>query len=223
MIISLAILSAVYAVHHVAFAGEDPLTTSSSALSNLTTGNKKFVLGRVTRPNSNLKRVEETAKGQKPFACVLACSDSRVSPEILFDQGLGDLFVVRVAGNVADTDEIGSIEYAVGHLHAPILVVMGHTKCGAVTAVAEGAELPTNIKRLVDNIEPAVERSRKTGLVKAELVAHAVRENVAQSISDVLRRSEEVRHLVGSGKLKIYGVVYDIETGKMDWLDSTGH
>lgn len=199
-------------------ASDNATGTSAAAKSNLDIGNKRFTLARTTKPHQSLARVKETAEGQKPFACVLTCSDSRVSPEILFDQGLGDIFVVRVAGNVADTDEIGSVEYAVGHLHTPILVVMGHSHCGAVKAVASGAKLPPTIKRLTDNIEPAVARCRAEGHTGDELVEHAVRENVTQSISDILQRSEEVRHLVASGKLKIHGAVYDLASGKVEWL-----
>lgn len=208
---------------HAAYGNDNDKETGgvshAVAKSSLDTGNKRFTLQRTTKPHQNLARVKETATEQKPFACVLTCSDSRVSPEILFDQGIGDLFVVRVAGNVSDTDEIGSIEYAVGHLHTPILVVMGHSHCGAVKAVASGAVLPPTIKRLTDNIEPAVARCKAEGFKGEELVEHSVRENVVQSINDVLHRSDEVRKLVGSGKLKVYGAVYHLDSGLVEWLD----
>ena len=187
----------------------------------LADGNARFVAASPQHPHSGIDRVVDTgANGQKPIATILGCSDSRVPPERIFDQGVGDLFVIRVAGNVADGDEIGSAEYGVGHLHTPLLVVLGHTKCGAVTAVASQAEVHGSIPGLVDNIVPAVERARKrhAGVAAGELVSFAIVENVFQSIHDTLKKSAEIRGLVQTGKLAIVGAVYDIDTGRVSWL-----
>ncbi|MEI6128068.1 MAG: carbonic anhydrase, partial [Pseudomonadota bacterium] len=139
-----------------------------------------------------------------------------------FDQGIGDVFVIRVAGNVADTDEIGTIEYGVGHLKTPLLIVLGHSKCGAVTAVATGAEVHGSIPKLVDNIIPAVKKAKeKAPDAKGDmLVKEAITMNVWQAIEDTFKGSEEVRHLVNSGNLKVVGALYDIETGKVTWMGS---
>lgn len=198
--------------------------SNSALMSELNKGNSRFADGKNAFPHTGSIRRKETAKGQEPFATVLTCADSRVSPEFIFDQGIGDLFSIRVAGAVADTDEIGTIEYGVGHLKTPILIVMGHTKCGAVKAVCEGAEVSQNIRWLVDNIVPAVQRAKHEHpkLQGDSLVDAAVEQNVAQSIQDILQRSKEVRERVAEGELTIYGAVYDIESGKVRWLGQKG-
>lgn len=204
--------------------GAGPTGTALSpdqALQNLRVGNARFYTGANTAPNLTPERIRETSEqGQFPFATVLSCADSRVPVEHLFDAGVGDLFVVRVAGNVADTDEIGTIEYGVGHLHTPLLVVMGHTGCGAVTAVVEGAEVHGAIPMLVDNIRPAAEwvKTNRPELSGKELVDAAIEANVWQAIDDTLTRSEAVRSLVKLGKLKIVGAVYDLATGKVRFM-----
>ncbi|MCA9730151.1 MAG: carbonic anhydrase, partial [Candidatus Eisenbacteria bacterium] len=135
--------------------------TPDQALEALKAGNDRFVTGTSLFPHLDRKRRYETAKGQTPFVTVIGCSDSRVPIEALFDQGIGDVFVIRVAGNVCDTDEIGSIEYGVDHLGTPLMVVLGHESCGAVTAVVKDAEIHGSIPKLVDNIGPAVATARK--------------------------------------------------------------
>lgn len=203
------------------FAGED--VGPAEAIKRLTEGNQRFAAGSATNPRCDQARRSETAEhGQHPFATVLSCSDSRVSPELLFDQGIGDLFAVRVAGNVADTDEIGTIEYGVGHLHTPLLVVMGHSSCGAVAAAAGGAELEGSLPELVDNIEPAIRETRKANPAARSnlLFARAVEANVFQSIQDILERSGELRELAKEGKVKIVGAVYDLGSGNVRWLGS---
>lgn len=199
-------------------AGEVP--DADQALKELQKGNARFAKGKMLQLRRDQIRLEETAKGQHPFVTVLTCSDSRLPPEIVFDQGLGDVFTVRVAGNVADVDEIGTIEYGVGHLHTPLCVVLGHTACGAVTAVVKGAEVHGNIPALVDNIVPAVENARHQHpeLSEDQLIPAAIEANVFQSISDLLTHSEEVRDLVKEGKLRVLGAVYDLQTGKVRWL-----
>ncbi|MBI4666066.1 MAG: carbonic anhydrase [Nitrospinae bacterium] len=200
--------------------GEAASTMSpDSALKTLKDGNARFVAGKSEHPRADSKRRKETVEGgQHPFAVVLACSDSREAVELIFDQGIGDLFVVRVAGNVSDTDEIGSIEYGAGHLNAPLLVVLGHTKCGAVTAVVKEEKVHGSIPELVDNIVPAVARARAKKIVGDVLIHEAIKMNVFQSIEDLFKRSGETRELVRSGKLKVVGAVYDLEKGTVDWL-----
>ncbi|CAN5658640.1 hypothetical protein BH09PLA1_BH09PLA1_21070 [soil metagenome] len=195
--------------------------TPDAALSRLIAGNQRFVSETPEHARAKqARRCDTVANGQHPFATVLACADSRVPVELLFDQGIGDLFVIRVAGNVSDTDEIGTIEYGVGHLHSPLVVVMGHTKCGAVTAVVDGAKLPKNIASLVDNIIPAAEKTKAehADLRGEPLVSAAVENNVFQSMADLFRGSEEVRHLASTGKAQVVGAVYDLHSGSVRWL-----
>jgi len=191
--------------------------TSADALQALQEGNSRYVAGSPAHPNQDAARRAAVAAGQDPFVTVLACADSRVPVEVLFDQGIGDVFVVRVAGNVSDTDEVGTIEYGVGHLNTPLLVVLGHTGCGAVKAVLDGAEVHGSIPALVDNIVPAVERARVTA-PGAALFAQAVKLNVWQSIDDLFLQSAEVRELVRHGKLRVVGAVYDLASGSVEWL-----
>lgn len=194
--------------------------TPDQALENLKSGNARFAEGKRTYPHQDAARIQEVVKGQHPYATIISCSDSRVPVEFLFDAGVGDLFIIRVAGNVCDTDEIGSIEYGTGHLGTPVLVVLGHTACGAVTAVVKKAEVGGSIPKLVDNIIPAVEKAKKEhpNLKDDALIAEAITANVWQGIEDLFRRSEEVRHLAKEGKLKVVGATYHLDTGKVEWL-----
>jgi len=210
---------AVVSIAACIFAG-GRVDNSSAAIAQLSKGNQRFTTGKNEFPRIDAARRQEAAKGQTPFATVLTCSDSRVPPEFIFDQGIGDLFVVRVAGNVADTDEIATIEYGVGHLHTSVLIVLGHTKCGAVKAVVDGAKVNQNLKWLVDNIVPAYEHAKSTHehATKDELVQATVEANVSQSIQDILKRSSEVREALAAGHLTIHGGVYDLETGKVSWI-----
>jgi carbonic anhydrase len=200
-----------------------PGMSPDEALQMLKDGNSRYVGGAPKHPNSGQERRDLTvSKGQHPFATVLSCSDSRVPVEVLFDAGIGDVFVIRVAGNVADVDEIGSIEYGVDHLGTPVLVVLGHTKCGAVTAVAQNAHVHGSIPQLVDNIAPAVEKAKakQADLTGDALIEAAIKENVWQSVEDLLKSSEATRNKVKSGSLKIVGAIYDLSSGKIDWLGS---
>jgi carbonic anhydrase len=203
-------------------AGAEPAITADEAVAKLKEGNSRFVGGMRTFAHLDSQRLKEIVAGQTPFVTLLSCSDSRVAPEHLFDAGLGDLFVIRVAGNVADIDEIGTAEYGVGHLHTPLLVVLGHSSCGAVTAVCSGAKLSGSIPKLVDNIIPAVETVKKEhpDLKDKELIGEAIKMNVWQSISDLFTHSEEIRELVHEGKLKVIGALYKLEDGSVEWLGS---
>ncbi len=141
-------------------------------------------------------------------------------PEVLFDDGIGDIFTIRVAGNVVDTDEMGSAEYGVDHLGTSLMVVMGHTKCGAVTAVATHATVHGHIPALVEHINEAVEATRKQypSATDVDLIPEATRANVFQSIATLLKESDSVRERVENGKAQLVGAIYDVESGNVEWL-----
>src|SRR5215813_15287002 len=188
--------------------------TADSALAELKAGNAHHVAHRYTHPHETADRQRELASGQHPHAQVLSCADSRVPPEVVFDQGLGDLFVVRVAGNVASDPELASLEYGALHLHVPLLVVLGHQHCGAVTAAVEGGEAEGHIGALVTLIRPAVEATKG---MPGDPVDNAVKANVEMTVKK-LRASPVFAALIGEGKLKIVGAVYSLDTGKVTWL-----
>jgi carbonic anhydrase len=205
-----------------ASAAPDHPVNPEMAMQMLREGNQRFALGQSTHPNTSFsRRLLTTTDGQAPFATIIACSDSRVPVEILFDQGVGDLFVIKVAGNVADTDEIGSAEYGVDHLGTPVLMVLGHTYCGAVTAVTKGAEVHGSIPQLVDNIIPAVEKARHDHpeAETAELIDKAIEANVWQAIDDIKTKSHAIAERAAAGKVVIVGAIYDILTGKVRILE----
>ncbi|PIU53443.1 MAG: carbonic anhydrase [Deltaproteobacteria bacterium CG07_land_8_20_14_0_80_60_11] len=198
-----------------------PGISPDEALRILKEGNARYVGGKLQHPHQGPERRALTSgQGQHPLAAVLTCSDSRVPPEIIFDQGLGDIFVIRVAGNVAATDEIGSIEYAVDHLAAPLVVVLGHSQCGAVTAVVDDAKLPPNLANLVEPIKPAVDKAREANPQSAKdvLLKAAITDNVWQAMDDMLRLSPVIREKVKEGQVKLVGALYDLDTGQVQWL-----
>jgi len=192
----------------------------NEALKLLQDGNKRFIEGKPTHINAGLNRVKETSKGQHPFVTINACSDSRVPVEILFDRGFGDIFVIRNAGNVSDTDEAGTIEYGTEHLGTRLVVILGHTSCGAVTAVAKGDHVEGNIPKLVDNIVPAVTKvkDKNSGHSYDKWLNEAITQNVWQSYEDLLNKSEIVKHLVKDKKVKIVGAMYNVDTGEVKFL-----
>lgn len=183
----------------------------------LKAGNARFANSQLTHPNQTLERRNEVALGQAPKAVVIGCTDSRVPPEIIFDQGLGDLFVIRVAGNILNDENIGSAEYAVEHLRAPLIVVLGHKKCGAVAVAVKGGKIPGHIKNITDALMPAVHEARnehRSGDL-AEEAAHINVENVVQH----LKTSDPIlAEKFKKGKLKILGAYYDLDTGKVEWV-----
>lgn len=185
------------------------------ALQQLIEGNKRFTSASLTHPHEDGEWRVSLGKGQAPFAAVLACADSRVPPEILFDQGLGDLFVVRVAGNIINDQLLGSLEYAAAHLNTPLVVVLGHTSCGAIGAVANGAELEGHIASLAPAIQPAVDKVRDQ---EGDLTDNAARE-VARMTAEELRNSQPIMaDLVKQGKIKIVPAFYDLESGEVSLL-----
>jgi carbonic anhydrase len=186
-----------------------------TALKQLMEGNARFVSGKGTHPHQSLARLQETAAAQYPFAAILGCADSRVPAEIVFDQGLGDLFVVRVAGNVASQTAIGSLEFATAVLGAQLIVVLGHSSCGAVRAAIKGDPLPGRIGVFVEEIKPAVELAKsKTG----DAEVNSTNANVQYQAESLAERSTILGGLVKEGKLKIVSARYDLQTGKATML-----
>ena len=186
------------------------MPTADQALERLLAGNQRYVAARQEHPHQTPARRAELSGGQHPFAIVLGCADSRVPPEVIFDQGLGDLFVVRVAGNVVDDVVLGSIEYAAAHLHTPLIVVLGHSRCGAIGATVAGGELEGHLPDLAAAIQPAVDRARD---LPGDLLDNAVVAN-ATMVAQQLRSSEPVlSELVHAGKLKVVAARYDLDTG----------
>lgn len=193
-----------------------PTMNAGDALKLLLEGNQRFIEGKLEHPNQSVERRDEVAKGQHPFAAVLACSDSRTAPEIIFDRGLGDLFVARVAGNVADQVVIESLDYSVKHLGVRLVMILGHNRCGAVTAAVAGHEEEGDVGPMLTELRPAVEAAKG---MPGDTVENAVRENV-KLVMRKLATSEELSSMVKSGELKIVGGVYDLGTGKIDMVEN---
>ena len=196
--------------------------TPTEALERLRRGNQDFLAGRTVAAAANGRRRLEIARAQYPIAVLVSCSDSRVPPELLFGRGLGELFIIRNAGNTIDTVAMGSLEYAVAELNVPLVVVMGHERCGAVAAavsvVEKGATFPGSIGRMVEPIIPAVlEAQRKGG---SDLVDASVRENVRRTVTRLSEFSEPmVLDRLKAGKLKIVGARYDLDDGRVEFFD----
>ncbi len=202
---------------------KDPIASQKAdeALTQLKEGNEHWVSGNASHPNATSQRRQEVAEGgQHPFATVFTCADSRLPVERIFDRGVGDIFVVRVAGNVVGNMETGTIEYGVEHLKTPLLVVMGHTKCGAVAAAASKATTHGKITDLVSAIKPAVERAQRNNprATPEDVARIAVKENVWQSIFDLIKNSEVIREKLEAGQVRVVGAVCDVSTGKIEWL-----
>ena len=193
-------------------------TAPADGVKRLSEGNERYVSGHfANKASSGSDFRRELATGQHPYAVVVACADSRVSPEIIFDQDLGDLFVVRTAGNVVDPVALGSIEYAVEHLHTPLIVVVGHESCGAVKAAVDQKGKPEgNIGAIIKKILPAVEKAKASGHRGPDLLYHSTIENVKNTAGEILKRSKILSHEVGQGKVKIVGAFYSIATGKVE-------
>ncbi|NJP08479.1 MAG: carbonic anhydrase [Leptolyngbyaceae cyanobacterium RU_5_1] len=186
--------------------------SADKALKLLMEGNQRYSSYKLLHPRQDEKRLIEVAKGQNPFAIILTCADSRVCPEIIFDQGLGDLFVVRVAGNVVNDMILGSIEYAAGHLGALLIMVLGHERCGAVAAAVEGAQVPAHISSLVKAIQPAVETIKgKAG----DSLDNAIRANVQMVVAQ-MKTSEPLAGMVKTKNLQIVGGRYDLDKGAVE-------
>jgi carbonic anhydrase len=200
---------------------EKPAFSSDQALDRLKQGNARFVNGEARFPTIQKEVLAELAKGQQPYATILGCSDSRVPPELVFDAGFGELFVVRVAGNVLGPSILGTLQYAGSHLHTPLFVVLGHQGCGAVKAAIaskfHGATQKSRIEVLLENIVPALE-----GLDAAQppeaLLRAAVEANVRNTVRELLETPEAKARLAVSD-MRLVGAVYDLETGRVRFLE----
>jgi carbonic anhydrase len=199
-------------------AKDAPQPTAATVLAALKQGNQRHVSANYSHPHETATYRQELSSGQHPQASILTCADSRVAPEIIFDQGLGDLFDVRVAGNVAGNDEIASLEYAAEHLHTPVIVVMGHQKCGAVSAAAEGGEAAGHLSAILTPISSAVQKAKK---MQGDVIDNAVRINVENVVEELRTSKPILAGLVSEGKLTIVGAVYSLDTGNVTWLSES--
>jgi carbonic anhydrase len=206
-------VAAFIATAQFAFAADDtaPSVPPDAALSKLKEGNLRFSGNSVSEGKPNTAKRTETQKGQHPFAIVLACADSRSAPEIIFDANIGDLFVVRTAGNVVDEHALGSIEYAVDHLGARLVVVLGHESCGAVTAALASDIAPSHIQSLVRDIQPAVKLAKDE---PGDALVNATAENARLSAAKITREAELGDH---TKDVRIVSAVYNLDSGKVDW------
>lgn len=202
---------------NVCFANNSNNLSADEAIKKLTEGNVRFVELREKHPDSNKKRRHEMLKGQHPFVVILSCSDSRVPPELIFDQGLGDIFEIRNAGNVLDEHVIGSIEYAVMHCGVKLIVIMGHQDCGAIAATLSGKSETKYIKSLEDSIQPAVEDCKKHGLdVTSDNVVKA---HVMQDIEELLTQDTALVKYMKENNVRIIPAYYHLDTGRVDFLN----
>src|SRR6266498_3335579 len=196
--------------------------TPRQALDRLMAGNAKFVKGKLESVNAIAERRADVAGKQKPWAIVLTCADSRVPPEHIFDQSLGDLFVCRVAGNTLEAQIVGSMEYAIEHFHSPLLMVLGHQRCGAVKdtvkLVEKGAKAPGSIQKVVDAIAPIVRATKRGSLGDEAYLDRVIRANANAVARALPRRSRIVAHAVGAGKLRVLAAEYSLDTGKVRLL-----
>lgn len=194
-----------------AMAAKDGSAVSGDvAQEKLIDGNKRYVDARPSHPNQTARHRMEVAKGQHPFAAIVSCSDSRVPPEILFDKGLGDLFVIRLAGNILDDAAFASLEYAVEHLGVKYIMVLGHERCGAVEATLKGGEVPGHIGSLVKAIQPAVEKIKNQ---PGDPLDNAVRANITMVVQQLKSSAPILEELVKKGDLTVVGARYDLDDG----------
>jgi len=201
-------------------AATDPRRISpDAALVALKEGNHRFATSQVIDHKDNFKRVAATTNGQHPIASVIGCADSRTPPEVIFDLGLGELFVCRVAGVASGVNDVASLEYGAEHLGVPLIVVLGHTNCGAMKAAIADQPLPGSLPHLMDAIRPAVARARATNPHDNAntLLADATKEMVLGEIK-TLEKSPVLHELIHEGKLKIVGAIYSVKNGKVTWL-----
>jgi carbonic anhydrase len=187
-------------------------TISNRSLQLLKDGNRRFIASCQLHPNQTAQRRQEVCAEQKPFAAVVGCSDSRVPPEIVFDAGLGDIFVVRLAGTVIDDMAIGSLEYAVEHLHVPLIVVLGHSSCGAVSAALSGKKHGGHIDAVCEAIRPAIKKA------KTDSVDEVVKVNVRMAVERLKKTGPVLDEAVKKGDVKIVAAYYDLKSGVAEFL-----
>ena len=200
-------------------APDRPVHSPATALARLMAGNRRFASGRARHPHQSLADLHELAAGQHPFVVTVGCADSRVSPEILFDQGLGDIFDNRVAGNIVDDLLLGSIEFAVEEFESPLIMVLGHERCGAITATIDaietGGTAPGHIGVIVDALRPIIEPVLDQ---PGDRVDRAVRANIHAQVTQLVQRSDLLAEHVHAGKLRIVGARYDLDDGSVTLL-----
>ena len=201
---------------------ESQITTPDEALAALKAGNERFISGKTLNQDYH-RQIEKTASGQAPYATILSCLDSRIPPEILFDQGIGDIFVGRVAGNVEEPNLLGSFEFATEVKETRLLVVMGHTSCGAVGGACADVELG-NLSGLLDQIKPAIllasaAHPNVENVCAAEHIDHVAEANVRKTIADIREQSPVMSKREAAGTLKIVGAMYNVTSGKVTFFD----
>jgi carbonic anhydrase len=192
--------------------------TADQALESLLAGNQRYLDKRLTHRHQDADRMDQLAQGQAPIAIILGCSDSRVSPEVIFDHGLGDLFVIRVAGNVVDDVVLGSIEYGADALGVPLVIVLGHERCGAVSAAVDHAATLGHVSTLVRAIQPAMDRVGDVpiGQGRPAMINAVVLANVQQSVDQIKTSQPVMANLVRQGQVKVVGARYDLDDGRVE-------
>lgn len=193
----------------------DAALSPDEALHKLMAGNERFFHDTPQRPNQTPTRRTQLDFDQHPFACILSCSDSRVPPELVFDQGLGDLFVVRMAANVLDETGLGSLEFAVEKLQSPLIVVLGHTRCEAVSAAVSGQSTHGHIGEVMSALKPAIRAARDQ---PGDPVEQAIKENIRLTVARLKSSKPILAEYVKTGRLKVVGARYDLATGQVEWL-----
>ena len=219
---SLGLAAAMAAPQVFAADGKKTTLTADQALATLKEGNAKFLTDSPLRAVQGRERRLEIARGQTPFAVLVSCSDSRVPPEVLFGRGLGELFIVRNAGNTVDTVALGSIEYAIAVLGVPLVVVLGHERCGAVEAALSVVEkntiFPGSLNQMIEPILPAALMARSGGAKGDELLDAAVRENVRRVVTRIRNSEPVLMNPIRDGKVKVVGARYDLDDGSVDFF-----
>ncbi len=215
-IFSLALMLSLAINASTCFANNSENLSAQEALNKLIQGNERFVSLKETHPDDTKQRRKDMLKGQHPFVVILSCSDSRVPPELIFDQGLGDIFEIRNAGNVLDEHVIGSIEYAVMHCGVKLIVIMGHQDCGAIAATLSGKSETKYIKSLEDSIQPAIEDCKKHGHeVNSDNVVKA---HVIQDIEELMTQDTDLVKYMKENNVQIIPAYYHLDSGKVDFL-----
>lgn len=188
-------------------------SNADEVLNKLMEGNQRFVQFKQTYPNQNEARLKETAALQKPIAIIVGCSDSRVPPEIIFDQGIGDLFIIRNAGNVVDSFAIASIEYAVEHLGCKLIVVLGHERCGAVDATIKGGHLPGHPNSLTNEIKPSIGSAKR---ITGDLLTNVIYSNTKRIAGQISASGELMKEFIEKKGVKVLPAYYDLDSGKVE-------
>jgi len=195
------------------------ISSPDAAKQLLIDGNGRFTSGNPLSKDLSPTRREDLMKnGQHPFAVILSCSDSRVPPELLFDQALGDLFVVRVAENVVSPVELGSIEYAVEHLKTSLIVILGHEECGAVTAAVQGGETNGSISSIIEKIKPSVDKAKAMGLTGKDLIEMSTELNIQDDLRNI-SKIPVIKDLIEENEVKIIGIKYDLDEGNLKFIN----